>query len=430
MSDFLFHILYEHHNHPDGIRVPEQVDINSLYQVINFQNNSEKKCIELWPDRTLHTSYYIGVDWIGDGKAIFVAPKLNTRTALSDEVSNLKETDFIKMLFQCLKYPDLSDELRELVEIKWEQPKIEIRQKHDLLTPLLIVEFLSVLKIIVRKGLKKTYYKVESNLNSKVKGKILIARNIKENATRNKKLFTVCSYDEFGLNGLENRLLNRTLTFIKRYLPVYTTLSNDGYVQSLFNYISPAFEAIKDDVDINDVKHSKTSSFYKEYDDAIRLAKLILKRFSYNISNVEKRTIETNPFWVDMSKLFELYVLGLLRDKFKSKILYHPTYNKKELDFLLLDPPMVIDAKYKPRYQDTAILDDARQLSGYSRMNQVYDTLGLPKERIIDCVVIYPNQISGVLDLSDFFALINSPGASIREYNRFFKIGVRLPSIK
>ena len=433
MSNFLFNSLTEHHKYPNGEPIPLGIDAELLQKEILFQSNPEKKCIEIKKDNTLHTHYYIGVDWISDDKVIYVAPKLNTKITDHQgtiDSSTLKETDFIKMLFHCLKYQDIANELDELFEIKWEQPKIEIEQKRDLLTPLLVVQFLGLLKIIVRKGLKKSYYKIEHNLNSRVKGRVLVGKTLKENIFKNKNLNTFCSYDEFGLNGLENRLLKRTLSFIKSYLPVYAQLNTDAYIQNLFNYITPAFETVSEEVNLNDIRYTKTNPFYREYEEAIKLAKMILKRYGYNISDVEKQTINTHPFWIDMSKLFELYVLGLLKEQFKNQVIYHPTYNSKELDYLLLSPPMVIDAKYKPRYLYTSVLDDARQLSGYSRMHKVYDALKYPKDKIIDCLIIYPNQESNNKDLSKFSELMKDSNSAIGEYVNFFKIGIELPVVK
>ena len=361
MTDFLFHSLCEHHNYPHGAAIPDGIDRNKLHSTILFQDDKEKKCIEIKDDNTLHTSYYIGVDWINESKAIYVAPKLNTKVSENEtpvDSSSIKETDFIQMLFHCLKYQDVIKELDELFEIKWEEPEIVIKQKSDLLTPLLVVQFLGLLKIIVRKGLKKSYYKVEENLNSRVKGRVQVSKTLKENIFKNKNLNTICSFDEFGLNGIENRLLKRTLSFIKRYLPMYANINSDAHIQNLFNYITPAFETVTEEVEINEIKDSKMNPFYKEYEEAIKLAKMILKRYGYNISNTEKLTISTPPFWIDMSKLFELYVLGLLKDQFKHLVLYHPTYNKKELDYLLLYPPMVIDAKYKRYLQQPVPTSD------------------------------------------------------------------------
>jgi hypothetical protein len=91
---------------------------------------------------------------------------------------------------------------------------------------------------------------------------------------------------------------------------------------------------------------------------------------------------------------------------------------------------MVIDAKYKPRYLYTSVLEDARQLSGYSRMHKVYDALKFEKDKIIDCLIIYPNQESGNKNLSKFSELMEEPDSAIREYVNFYKIGIELPVVK
>lgn len=376
----------------------------------------------------LNTSYCIGVDWLDDKSAIYIAPKLNSKSA--NEEINLVEVDYIKMLFSSLKYLETSYEINDLFEIKWNKPEIEIKQAQDLLTPLLVIQYLSLVKIIVRKGLKKSYYKVEHNLNSRVKGKVLVGKTIKQNTVKNKQLFTYCNYDEFGVNGLENRLLKKALVFVKRYLPTFDKLNHNDFTTDLFNYITPAFENISEEVALNEIKHSKTNAFYKEYAEATRLAKLIIKRFGYNISNTEKNTISTPPFWIDMSKLFELYVLGLLKKEFPkhNELQFQFICKGHELDYLLNSGKykMIIDAKYKPQYRYTGISrEDFRQISGYARLKRVYKALEKNHDENIDCLIIYPdlNKIE-----NDFIDL-TSVEKSIKKYVGFYKIGVNIPLI-
>lgn len=375
----------------------------------------------------LNTGYCIGVDWIDKNNAIYIEPKLNSRR--KKEALQLVEIDYLSMLFSSLQYIDTSKDLNDLFEIKWKSPEIEITQRKDLLTPLLVIQYLSLLKTIVRKGLKKSYYKVEHNLNSRVKGKVLIGQTIKQNTLKNKQLYTFCKYDEFGINGLENRLLKKALVFIKRYLPNLNGINSNIITADLFNYITPAFENVSEEIELNEIKHSKTNAFYKEYSEATRLAKLILKRYGYNITNVEKETIVTPPFWIDMSKLFEYYVLGLLKKQF-------PNYNEvqfqfisrgHELDYLInsSETKMIVDAKYKPKYKYIKSIDkeDFRQISGYSRLKKVYKELGKNETEIIDCLIIYPDLEINKNDLSN----IKSCKNKIQKYVGFYKIGVNLP---
>lgn len=365
-------------------------------------------------------SYFIGIEWLQENeKALYVEPKLNNES---------RQTNYLQMLFSALKHPDIAQHTNELFEIKFNQPYIEIEQQQDLLTPLLVVQFLRIVKEIVRKGLKKSYYKIEQNLYGRVKGKVLVGQTIKQNLLKNKPLYTYCSYDEFGWNGLENRLLKKALIFVQRYLPTLKNLRVDKYTIDVFNYIMPAFESVSEEINLTDIKHTKTNIFYKEYGEGIRLARLVLKRFGYNINTTqEKGKIKTPPFWIDMSKLFELYVYGLLKERFGENVKYHFSKYWNELDYLLDsdDYQMVIDAKYKKRYQTGFNNDDIRQVSGYARLKVVYDKLGKDYNTIIDCLIIYPDQENGNVDLKQADLM----GSEIKHFVQFYKVSVKLPVV-
>ena len=171
----------------------EKFDWSNFQNAIFFKNinTSEKKCIEIVEkaDNTylLHTSYFIGIDWLNKNKdvAVYVEPKLD-----SDDI----KIDYMQMLISCIRNSEVASHMKNLYEIKFNEGFIEIEHRKDLLTPLLVVHFLNLLKIIVRKGLKKSYYKIERNLNSKIKGKVNISQTIKENILKNKPLKTVCEY--------------------------------------------------------------------------------------------------------------------------------------------------------------------------------------------------------------------------------------------
>jgi 5-methylcytosine-specific restriction enzyme subunit McrC len=376
----------------------------------------------------ISNSYYIGVDWLVEKEhAIYVEPKLNRE-------SN-EQTDYLKMLFSALKHPEVAKYTNDLFEIKWDKPAIDIDQKQDLLTPLLVVQFLRIVHRIVQKGLKKSYYKVEQNLYSRVKGKVLVSKTIKQNILKNKSLNTICSFDEFGYNSIENRLLKKALVFVQRYLPTLKNLLADEYSIGMFNYINPAFEFISDEVNLHDVKHANTNIFYKEYEEAIRLAKMILKRFGYNIHNTENKSpISTPPFWIDMSKLFELYVLGKLIDKFpiSGEVIYNKRYNYLIPDYLINSKDgkykMVVDAKYKPRYDTKEIeKEDLRQVAGYARLQKVYEELGITDLReTIECLIIYSTQNSQ----NENFHKCSFRDNKVNEYTLFFKEDIKLPIIK
>lgn len=393
--------------------------------VKHFNNNEKTFCFKFNKsengEHQFETGYYIGVDWIGDSSlSINVQPKLNTE----DE-----EIDYLKMLFEALQEPNNFKHLKNLYTIDFNAPLIEIEQHQDKLTPLLLLEFLQLLKQIVRKGLKKSYYKVTKNLNARVKGKVLVNATIKQNHTKQKMLYTVCQYEEFGYNSIENRILKKTLLFTQSALNNLKGTSID--FKHIYHYVNPAFQLIDADIDLRELKSTKPNPLFKEYTQALKLAKIILKKYGYNISKTTETKIKTPPFWIDMSKLFELYVYKKLRDLFplKGEVIYHKTYNYLEPDFILNSKgglQMIIDAKYKPKYENNNIsTEDIRQVSGYARLKSIYEELNIDDfNSVIDCLIIYSNQ----LDDNDVLSVEDLKTDKNPHYVKFYKKGVKLPT--
>lgn len=367
------------------------------------------------------TSYFVGIDWIVENELpIYVKPKLDDDTS---------EVNYVKMLFNVLKEPENYHHLDQLCEINFEKPSIAIEQKQDLLTPLLLIQYINILKKIVQKGLKKSYYSVTRNLNAKIKGRILINETIKKNHFNNKMLFNYCQYTEFGINSIENKILKKALVFSIAAMQNIRGVDISA-LSGLVNYIQPAFINVDNEVNVEELKSTKSNKLYKEYDQALKFAKHILKRYGYNISSANSTVIYTPPFWIDMSKLFELYVFSKLKERFRNhkEVTYHKTFNYLEPDFIINTKDgltkMVVDAKYKPQYHNGKInTEDIRQISGYARLKKVYNFLNIEEEKIIDCLVIYSNQNANRKDFrGENFTLEEE-----KEYNRFFKIGIELP---
>lgn len=82
------------------------------------------------------------------------------------------------------------------------------------------------------------------------------------------------------------------------------------------------FDYVSDDININSIVQIRSNKLYREYAEAIRLAKVILKHFDYSLSNVEATENKVTPFVLDMSLLYEHYVYGLLHEAYREKISY------------------------------------------------------------------------------------------------------------
>ena len=379
----------------------------------------------------LQAGYYIGALWlVNHHKFIYIEPKMNKKQIAESspvQEEELAEIDYLKMLLSItgLNPKDTQD----LIKIYWDEPPITIEQQKDTLTPFLMVQFLLLLKRIVRKGLKKLYYTVEENLNSRIKDKIQLGKHLKQNVFKNKLTSHVCRYQEFGMDNLENRFLKKVLQFIisfKNTHPNYFA-GNDKSICELITYCSPHFELISEEIDVENLKKLTPNTFFKEYEEAIRIGKHILKRFSYNITETTQQKVAIPPFWIDMPKLFELYVYKKLQEKFRGKgeVTYHLTADYTELDFLLntSEYKMVIDAKYKPIYEEGKVIDDIRQVSGYARLTKVYEKLGLKdSNELIDCLIIYPS-------LEENKDLNFSKLETIESYAKIYKQSLSIPLI-
>lgn len=398
-------------------------------QDIFFCGNSEKKCIEFIPSQDglkLYTHYYVGIDWLKkNDSVIYVAPKLNEEA---------KETDYFKMLFSCMKHPEIAEFSNNLCEIKFDEPYIQINQQQDLITPILVIRYLQLLKVIVRKGLKKSYYRVEQNLSSKIKGKVIVSKTLKQNILKNRPNKTICNFEVYSVDSIENKILKSALKLADRYLMNYRQFSE--YFVPLLNFSKPAFHEVDDSTfDLNILKKTKPNAFYKEYKDALDLAKIIIKRFGYNLKEVDEKVVSVPPFWIDMPKLFEFYVLGLLKERYGSQIQFQAKGNYGEPDFLLVSQSekMVIDTKYKKIYQnnkqqqDRYNSDDIRQIAGYARDKKILQCLGYRDDEmqnvVVDCLIIYPDQYA---DENLPESLKEQP---IEQFIKFYKLPVKLPTL-
>lgn len=372
--------------------------------------------------KRFQSGYFIGLSWLADtGKVLYVTPKLD---------SSESQIDYLRMLTEGLKHSEIIKYADDLFKVEFEKPRIRIKKQQDLITPLIVVYFLQVVQTIVHKGLKKGYYKVEENLYGKVKGKVYVTNTLKHNTFKNRNLNTICGYDEFGFNQQENRIIKKALMFLRRYLKL-AHHKNKG-LEDVLMFILPAFEKVDENIGLSEVKSVRHNPFYSEYTKAVELAIIILKRFGFNINFIEENEeIEVPPFWINMPLIFELYVLGKLKEAIgRKEIIFQANAKYGELDFLRTTKgkETVLDSKYKSIYKSGYDIEDIRQLSAYARDKGTFKKLGIQstewRNTLLDCLIVYPNQeAKGYLEENQLF---NSP---ITQFEKFYKVGLRIPEI-
>ena len=375
-----------------------QLDISSkvytdLLTLLNNDSYDPSKPNQLlgldWSNRSqtgLQAKYFIGLKWIKEGeRAIYVEPKI-------------KDIDFMSMFMHCFNNDcqDIASKLGEIYRIDFKQKSIKVESECIELTPMLIVHFLKLTKNIVQRGLKCNYIRREENLSSKVKGKILLNKTIKRNYSSGRMDHTVCRYQDYSFDCLENRVLKKTLLFVCKFINTNPGISCYRDLKQIANYCLGAMASIGEEIPLQYLKQFKVNPLYKEYAEALTVAKLILRRFSYNIELVKKNVDRTlPPFWINMSLLFELYVYSQLKEAYGHQIHHHLSTYGNEIDFVKYDERLVIDTKYIPQWKDKIHHDNIRQLSGYARNKKLRKKI-LRSDRdettILDCLIIYPEK--------------------------------------
>ena len=141
-----------------------------------------------------------------------------------------------------------------------------------------------------------------------------------------------------------------------KYLALYDSL--DQYFTGI-GYIQKTYE----------LHGIKSNPLYREYAEALRLAKLIYHNKGYrDTQRTQNKLIP--PYIIDMSKLFELYAYVQL-SKITGTELKYQSKGNTAIPIFGHKNKIVIDAKYKYQYNDRFESDDIRQIAGYARDNGI-----------------------------------------------------------
>ena len=195
--------------------IPHMQDGEDIVFSVCRKDKDKEMCLSLSRDNDhifAKGSYFIGLDWLSTGNvAIQVNPKMNEGY----------EIDYIRMLNDSLTECENYNHLSDLVTIYFNKPSIKVSQQQDLLSIFLITEYLNILSLIVKKGLKKSFYIVNENLHNKIKGRIMVGQNMRTNIAKGRITNNVCKYQVYGIDSPENRILKLAFRFCVKQLEVY-----------------------------------------------------------------------------------------------------------------------------------------------------------------------------------------------------------------
>jgi len=373
--------------------------------------------VEGWPVPVPKASYIVGLTWLEEGQvAIHVRPKI-------------KHIDYLSMFMTCLKCKDneVQDKIMHIYGIDFKKSPIEANGLHFEITPFIIFHFLSLLEPIIKKGLKQNYVFEESNLQSKIRGKLMFSQHFKRNVLNQRLDMNYCRYQEYSVDCIENRILKKALSFADAYIKRYGLKVSEAMEWNLHKAKSLLMN-VSDSCSTYDIERFRVNPLFKEYARAIKVAKLILHRFGYDVKSIEDKPNLIPPFWMDMGLLFETYILGMLTEKYGNNIKYHIATNGNEIDFGKPDEKMIIDTKYIYHWEDKVNHENIRQLSGYARNKQIRRKLmgGLYETEILPCMILYPS--SEGIDHFTQEQMHDEPWKEIDTYLKFYKLGIKLPT--
>lgn len=417
-------LLQEHQPFANPCGVGNGLDYSSKMEYLNglnlkFQETGFLKEPKYLGINDWTASYFIGAAWlVSDELAVVVTPKL-------------PDIDFVQMFLAALEVDTQkeSNYFAQCYGIQFDEPQIETHEELNQLTPLLVLHFISLLERLVKHGLKKDYLLHEENLKAKVKGRILFGKHLKINVFQQRSDHIYCQYQEYTEDIPENRLLKKALLFSERILDRCDSLKRQSQypdVQLRLNRLKTSFSHISDEIEPYQVQKLSSNKLFKGYKEAIKVAKMILRRFDYSIREASSEQHSTPPFWIDMARLYEMWVLHRLQKLGINPIMFQEAgfYGRQVADFVIREENLILDAKYKPKYmEDWVDIDDIRELSGNARDDRLLPNL--PEDYSPRCIILYPGKSDELKPESDI--LFEQQGQKIPHYRNFYKISVPLP---
>lgn len=408
----------QEHGKIENIEKNERYDKLSLVSWTTLRNNG---------DWGYYASYKIGAEWIDEKESLIVTAK-----------RGMENIDFLGMFMTCFSSDLALERFSEIYSIDYEKPSISAPSLQGVVSPLIMLHFLGVVGRI--KNLKRGYVHHSENL-TRVKGHIALLKNERKNISQKRYDLIYCEYDQYSADIPENRILKKALLFVKRMMQQM----GDGHksydkINLAIRKSLAMFANVGSDVDLKEVSQIKGHKLFKEYAEAIRLAKLILRHFDYSINKVSAKEEKVIPFVLDMSLLYELYVYGLLAEAYQNKVTYQYRSLTGDPDFLYHSQQFkaILDTKYMPKYEKSQGHDNdvIRQLSGYGRDLKILRYLGyedvLEENPIPDvpCVIIYPEEGGGIANPFLNVPLKKLCNKSIKGLAQFYKIAIPVPTLK
>jgi len=361
-----------------------------------------------------NVGFHIGLDWLKVNElALEVKPKI-------------KDIDFMAMFHKCLSSRKMLSYLGGTYHIDVDKPLISTNRPHFEINAIISLHFLKLLQDLIQRPLKNDYIQRNENLTARIKGKIDLPNHLRFNILGQRPDRVYCKYQEYSVDCLENRLLNSAFGIALNYLQTKQKLELPAHLNNTIPAIRQTFSSTGLINSLSELNKIKANPLYKEYGEALRLAKLLYRIRGYKHESSDQKKYNVPPYSINMALIFEMYVYQFLSELTEFDILPQHPVNSGIPDFLDTKNRWILDAKYKTWYKDPAcsnMIEDIRQLSGYSRDEEVHRILHRDiLNEVIPCIIIYPD-ITAPSDLSNFKQRMHK----IPCFTNFHKVGIKLP---
>ena len=350
---------------------------------------------------------FIGAVWIGEGDCrapLVVSPKF-------------ENLDYLQMYLDCADDKKIRARLGNCFSIWPEQSSIEADDA--VFSELIVCAFLRELNDLCRRRLRRYFTTEEANLFGKVKGKIMLARQLRDNIPRARAANVWCRYNTASPDFLENRVLRAALEKSAKFLARPQMRKKLDLPRRWIAAARVSLAGVSvEKIFVRDFACLRKTGVFAPYRRPLQLARMVLQTLGGDPRAEFETPKRVAPFALDSAKLFERYAELCLREKYPG---LQASKEGKNIpgddagfnvsirpDFWLPKTgnklARIIDAKYKRISLETALVDgeesdafkkiandDVYQLVAYSRhCNFVEKQLKCGRADKIELKLVYP----------------------------------------
>jgi len=383
------------HNLKDWSTISDKSD---CWKKLDFVHTESNFGIHIY-NSEVWTAGFVGVGRIYDSYQKPIQSKGREHVVVISSSYHMDPWPMLETVMADDEYDNYLEEINSsgdfLFKIFYDQPLVRLAQDQlndgDILYTL---SFINSCYNLCRKGLKKEMYYHEENFTSKVRGKIVVSRNINCNTFHGRNDRFYCKYIDFTDDSIENRILKATLHRCKSILA--TRFQENTEIQNQIAFCLNTLRHVKETkIKLSDFNNATASGLYMYYKPTLQQAKCIYSQKYYAYAAESGKTIAkstfTIPYMINMETLFEFYSRAMIKKRLDTQKYRLEAYSKRLYlqrgvtkdadaekgihliphvipDIIIYDratntPAAVIDVKYKEHSR--AVREDSHQLLSY-----------------------------------------------------------------